>query len=526
MKDHTKTRQKDRGLFLRFVRLVELLGNKLPHPIYLYVFLIALVMVVSMLCANAGISVTFDQVDRHTGEVSTVTVEAVNLLSRTSLQTILSNLVTAYDENTVLPAIMIITMFAAIADHSGFFSAGMRKLLMGKPRGLTTFILALVGVCSNIMSDAGMVLATSLGAVVFRSIGRNPWLGIMVGYGSAAAGFSANLLPANTDVLNSTITNSVSVPLGIEVSPLCNYYFKIVAALLISSAITLICETFLVKLLGDTPRSSGAAELGQVPVLTPEENRGLRFAGAAFLLFIAVILSLSIPKDGFFRNEYGELLPKSPLVSSLVAILCSAFLILGAAYAIGSKTLKSAKDIPQMMNEGIRSIAGLIVNFFPISLLIYIFSLSNLSSILAVTGEKLFRNIGLTGLPMLCVFAVVMGVSGLFMYGGSSRWAIFAPIFIPMFLRLGIHPALTQLAYRVGDSWSGNITPLNACLIITLTLMEQYRDPKINPDPPGLGTILSAQIPISIATLVVMLVELCLFVALGIPLGPDNMTLL
>lgn len=518
-KDLIQSKKKD-GLFLRFVHMVEAVGNKLPHPIYLYVFLIALVLVISKLCANAGISVTYDQVDRATGALSTVTVQAVDLLSRQSLQTILADLVIAYDENAVLPAIIVITMFVSIADRSGFFSAGMRKLLLGRPRGVTTLVLVLVSLCASIMSDAGVVLAASLGAVVFKSVGRNPWLGIMVGYGAGTASFAAGLLPANTDVLSSTITNSVSLPLGLEVSPLCNYYFKIAVTILLAIAITWICEVFLVRLLGDYPDRPVPADTASSN-LDERERRGLRWAGVAILIFLAIILALSLPKDGFFRNDAGQLFPKSPLVSSLVAILCGSFLVLGVAYGLGSGSIKRAKDVPQMMNEGIKNLAGLIVNFFPIALLIYIFSLSNLSAILAVSGERLFRSIGLTGLPMLCVFALVTGISGLFMYGGSSRWAIFAPIFIPMFLRLDIHPALTQLAYRIGDSWSGNITPLNACLIITITLMEQYRDPELDPEPPGFGTVLSAQIPISIATLVIMLAVMCLFVVTGVPLGPD-----
>ena len=522
---HTASKKKT-GLFMRFVQLVEALGNRLPHPLYLYVVLIVLVLVISSLCASAGISATYEQVDPATGELTTVTVQAVDLLSRHSLQTILANWVNAYDANTVLPAIMAITMFVSIADRSGLFSAAMHRLLlvMGKSRWITTYVLALAGVCSTIMADAGVVLAVSLGAVVFKSVGRIPWLGIMVGCGAGSVGFCANLCPANTDVLSSTITNSVSIPLGIEISPLCNYYFKIVAALLLSAAIAVVCETFLVKLLGDTP-SSGGGEDEEVPELSTAERRGLHFAGIALLILVAGILALSLPRDGFFRNDAGELLPQSPLVSSLAALLCILFLFLGVSYGIGSGTIASPRDVPQMMGEGIKGLAGLIVNFFPIALLVYVFGMSNLANVLAVAGEKFFRSIGLTGLPMLCVFAVVVGVSGLFMYGGSSRWAIFAPVFIPMFLRLDLHPILTQLAYRIGDSWSANITPLNACLVITLTMMEHHRNPEINPDPPGLGTILAAQIPISLACLVLFLLELCAFVLLGISPGPDVLTM-
>ena len=517
----TAETKKQSGLFFRFVKLVEAGGNKLPHPVYIYVFLIAVVFVVSMICANAGVSVSYDAVNRATGEIVPTTVHAVNLFSKEALQKFLANIVTAYDNNAVLPAILVITMFIAVADKSGFFSAALRKLLLGAPRSVATYALAVVGVCANVMSDAGMVLAASLGAVVFKAIGRNPWLGIMVGYGAAAAGFTANLIPANTDILQGTITNSVSEPLGVTINPLCNYYFMIVATFFIAAGITLICEKLLVKLLGDKEPGSAVSDSGVNEYdLTKEENRGLKYAGIAFLVFAAIILACAIPKDGFFRNAEGGLLPRSPLISSLVPIICIAFLVLGVAYGTGSGTIKKAKDVPLMMTDGVRGLAGLVTNFFPIALFIYVFGLSNLSSIIAVAGERFLRSIGFTGLPMLCVFSITMGVMNMFMYGGASRWAIFAPIFVPMFMGLDIHPALIQLAYRIGDSWACNIMPLNACLLITLTLMSQYRDPEINPDEPGLGTILSSQIPISISTLVVMLTLMCIFTLTGIPLGP------
>ena len=193
---HTASKKKT-GLFMRFVQLVEALGNRLPHPLYLYVVLIVLVLVISSLCASAGISATYEQVDPATGELTTVTVQAVDLLSRHSLQTILANWVNAYDANTVLPAIMAITMFVSIADRSGLFSAAMHRLLlvMGKSRWITTYVLALAGVCSTIMADAGVVLAVSLGAVVFKSVGRKPLAGHHGGVRGGLGGLLRQPLP-------------------------------------------------------------------------------------------------------------------------------------------------------------------------------------------------------------------------------------------------------------------------------------------------------------------------------------------
>ena len=518
-----RSQGKSGGLVLRLSRAVERGGNRLPHPFYIYLILIAIVYIVSFICSVTGVSVTYDALDQTTGELVPTTLTAVNLLSRSSLQNILANFVTAYGSNIVLPTILVMTMFVAIADRSGFFSDLLRKSLMKTPRFLSTYLLAVIGVCCSIMSDAGLVLGPTLGAVLFKSLGRNPWLGIMIGYGGAAAGFTACLVPTVEDVLNSTITNSISEPLGTSVHAFSVWYFMIVATLFIGAAITFIAEKYLVNLLGDRKLdAAGKAGLGEY-ALTTSENKGLKYAGFTFLGIVAIMLILCIPQNGFFRNEDGGFLPSSPLVDSLIPILCIIFAALGIAYGKGSGALTSAKDIPQWMSASISDLGSLIVNFFAIATFIYVFGESNLSGILAVAGERFLRSIGLTGLPLLCIFAISMGIMSLFMYGGSSRWAIFAPIFVPMFMRLGIHPAFIGLAYRIGDSYSANITPLNSCLMLTLAMMVKYRDPEINSDEPGLGTILSSQIPISIGTLIVMLSLLIIFYCFNIPLGPANM---
>lgn len=513
--------KKKNGLFLRFVKMVEAGGNKLPHPVFLYVGLIVVVMIISLICSKAGVSITYDALDRTTGVITQATVEPVNLFSKESLQNLIANLVNAYDQNAVLPAILIVAMFITVAEKSGFFSAALRKVCLGAPRAVTTYVLSVVGVCCNIMSDAGQVLGASLGGVVFSAIGRNPWIGIMVGFGSAAAGYTANLLPANTDVLTATITNYLSEPLGMPVSPLCNWYYLIVSTFIIAGVITLIAETFLVKLFGD--RKAGERSLtggANEYALTAEENRGLKFSMIALGVFVVALLALTVPKNGFFRNADGTLLPKSPLISSLVPLICCMFLVLGVSFGIGAGTITKAKQIPEMMTEGVRGLAGLATCFFPLAVLMYAFSMSNLSTIIAIAGERFLRSIGLTGLPLLCLFAFIMGAMSLVMYGGAARWAIFAPIFVPMFMNLGLKPDAIQLAYRIGDSFTANIMPLNACVMVALSQMQLQRDPELNPQEAGMGTLISAQLPISIATYLVMALLLCIFVTLGIPLGP------
>lgn len=506
------------GKLIRYSRKMEQIGNRLPHPAVVFLYLLLIVFVASAVLASFGVEVAYSAADGN-GAVTETTVRVVNLLSKEELQHFFSNIVTAYQSNTMMILMLIVAMSLSVAEESGFFSAALRRVVAGAPRGVATFLFCVAGVCSNICSDAGMILAPSIGAVLYKSLGRNPWIGIATGYAAAAAGYTANFLPTGTDVLLSSITNGLSEPLGVSVHPLSNWYFLCVAVAVIALVCTVVSERFLTKLFGDTrlERNLGA------PLQTSEaENQGLKSAFFTFLAALAVLLVCTAPKNSLFRAADGSLLPKSPLMDALVPIICLFFLAVGIAYAFGSGAVRSAGELPGMIQKGITNLSGLLLITFPASLFIYEFNRSGLSTLISVYGERFLRTIHLTGFPMLIVFILVISFLNLFLYNGSSKWLILAPFLVPMFTNLGIHPALTQVAYRIGDSCTNNLTPLNACLMICLALMQKYRNPELNPEEPGVGTFLSAQLPFSFAFLAAFLALLAVFVFAGLPLGPGT----
>lgn len=509
--------QQEDGKLLRFSRKIERIGNRLPHPAAVFLYLLLIVFVSSAVLSAFGVEVTYSTADAA-GAVTETTVRVVNLLSKEELRNFLSNIVTAYQSSTMMILMLIVTMSMAIAEESGFFSAALRKVLVKTPAAVGTFVFCVVGVCSNICSDAGMILAPSIGAVLYKSLGRNPWIGIVTGYAAAAAGFTANFLPTGADVLLSGITNGLSEPLGFPVHPLSNWYFLCAAVPVIALACTMVSECFIAKLFGDSRLERGLS--GPALELTEAENRGLRNAAYAFLAVLVLVLLCTIPENSLFRAADGTLVPKSPLMNALVPIICLFFLATGIAYAFGSGAVRSAGELPGMIQKGITNLTGLLLITFPASLFIYEFNRSGLSTVISVCGERFLRTVHFTGFPMLAAFILVILFLNLFMYNGSSKWFILAPFLVPMFANLGIHPALTQVAYRIGDSCTNNLTPLNACLMICIALMQKYRNPKLNPEEPGIGTFLLAQIPFSTAFLLTFLALLALFVFTGLPLGP------
>lgn len=517
--------KKESGI-IRFSRSVERAGNKLPHPMYIFLYLLIACMIISAICAAAGVSVTYDAAAKD-GTVAQATLEVKNLLSRAELQNFLGNIIAAYQANTMLIPMLVVAMCMAVAEETGFFEAALRKLLLGAPRGVSTYALCVVGVCSNICSDAGMILAPAIGAVLFRALGRNPWIGISIGYGASAAGFTANLLPATTDALLSGISAGLAEKAGYTVHAMSNYIFLFVATWIVSLGLTYVCEKFVAPVYGDYEGGKSAKDESGLKkfALTDAENRGLKFAGIGALVFLAVLVLGSLPMPefpfllGFFRSAKNQLVPSSPLMSGIVPLIGIFFLVIGIPFGYGCGKIKKKGDIPKIIQKGVIKMSGLVFIVFPASLFIYQFNRSGLSTIVSIGGERLLRAIGLSGYPMLFLFILVIAVVNIFMYSGSAKWMILAPIFIPMFANMGIHPAVTQLAYRIGDSCTNNLTPLNACLLAVIAMMEQYRDPELNPEEPGMGTVLSTQLPISIVTMLSMAILLAIFYYTGAPIG-------
>lgn len=275
--------KKTSGL-LRFAKTIERVGNKIPHPMYLFLYLTLFLMIASWICSMCGVSVEYIAASRTgVGELTTVTAEAVNMFSKEGFVGILSGLWNNYAGMSNVTLMLLLGMGLALADHTGMFSALIRRVLLNLPTWSITFALAIIGICSNICVDAGMILSASLGAIIYRSIGRNPWIGAVTGYVSAAAGFTANLMPSALDATLSAITQQVVDQMGIvngDVNILSNYVFTVVSTVILAVVITIVSEVFLPRLYGDystdNRRKDEAAK--QEASLTAEEKKGLRLS--------------------------------------------------------------------------------------------------------------------------------------------------------------------------------------------------------------------------------------------------------
>lgn len=492
------------SLFERFLDGVERVGNKLPHPFMLFIYLALVVILLSWIASLFGASV------QEPGSGEEVAVQ--NMLSDDGVAFIFTSMVTNFVEFPPLGLVITILLGIGLAQQVGLIGALMRKIVVSAPRSLVTYAVVFAGIIGSWASDAATIIIPPLAGIVFLSMGRHPLAGIAVGFAGVSAGFNANLLIAGTDVLLSGISTDAaqSVNENINVTPLDNLYFINASVFFLMIVGAVVTERIVEPRLGQYQGDVQEQELEEV---TAQENRGLRNALIAALIFTAVLVLAVIPSGSPLRGEDGAIL-ESPLINGIVPILLFFFIAVAIAYGITLGQITTAADVPNHMAESAKGMAGLIVLFFAASQFIAYFQYSNLATWLAVTGANFLERINLTGLPLVLAFIGVVAVLNLFVVSGSAQWALMAPIFVPLFLFLDYNPAYIQLAFRIADSSTNIITPMNVFVPMVLGFMQQYDEEA------GFGTLFALMLPYTIFFLVSWTLLFIVWSLLGLPIGP------
>lgn len=337
---------------------------------------------------------------------------------------------------------------------------------------------------------------------------------------------SASLFISNSDVLLAGITESVATGMNIEGSttPVMNYYFMAAMTILLTIFITLVAEKFLIKYLDNDGNRTFNKDASLVE-LSNLERKGLKYSGYGFILFIAIMLILTLPKNAFFRDEKGGFLPKSPLISSVMPIIFMFFFIVGTLYGIGAKTITKLSDIPKHIQEELKGMTSIFPTMFTASMFVTLFNASKLATILAVHGSNWLQSLQIPSVLLIILLILLCIFLNLFIGSASAKWLILAPIFVHMFAMMGFSPALTQVAYRIGDGATNIISPIAGAVPVILGLLEDYKPDNYEKEI-GLGTMISLELPFTFTLLIVQTVSLIIWFVLGIPLGPGAGTII
>ncbi len=495
----------NQGIFYRWLNRIERIGNAIPNPALLFVVLAFLVLVLSAVVSWADLSV------KHPGTGETI--RAVNLLSVEGLHKILGGLITNFTGFAPLGVVLVAILGISVAEASGLISAVMRLLVLSAPKKLLTVVIVFAGVLSHMASDVGYVLLIPLAAMLFLAVGRHPLVGLAAAFAGVSGGFSANLLIGPTDALLAGLTQEAAriIDPAYLVTPAANYYFMAASALLVTALGTWVTEAIVAPRLGDY---KGEAKQESLEKLSTAEKRGMWFTSIVALLFVGFILWGTVPADGFLRDPKTGSLLKSPFLSGIVAFIFAGGVLLGLAYGIGARTFKKADDVINAMENSMKTMSVYLVLAFFAAQFVALFNWTNLGIILAVEGAELLRSMQLSGVTLIIAFVVLSIVLDLFIGSASAKWAVMAPVFVPMMMLLGYSPELTQAAYRIGDSVCNIITPLMSYFPLIVAFAQKY-EPKA-----GIGTIMAMMMPFSIAFFVGWTLFLIVWFYLGLPLGP------
>lgn len=500
-----------RGWLLRALDRVERIGNKLPDPITLFAILALLTIAVSWLTATLGVSAV------HPG--TNETIAPTNLATAAGIRRMLTEGVRNFTSFPPLGLVIVVVIGIGVTERSGLIVAALRTLLASAPRSMLTATLVFGGVMSSMAVDAGYVVLVPLGAMLFHTVGRHPLAGLAAGFAGVAGGFSANLFPTALDPLLGGLTTQAAqlVAPTYTVDATANYWFMIASTFLITIVGTVVTHRIVEPRLG-APAASGAGADAAMGALDVTERRGLRNAFLVLVGGVGIILWLTLPADAVLRNPeaagQSTLVQLRPLFDSIVMILMLLFLVMGIVYGRTTGTIRTDRDVARMSSESVAVLGSYIVLAFAAAQFVAFFNWSNLGLILAVQGATTLKAAGFTGVPLLLAFILVSAFINIFIGSASAKWAVMAPVFVPMLMLMGFSPELTQAAYRVGDSSTNMITPLLQYFPVVIAFAQKYQKDA------GIGTLVAMMLPYSVAFILCWSLFFAAWILIGLPLGP------
>jgi aminobenzoyl-glutamate transport protein len=500
-----------------FLATIERVGNMVPHPAIIFFILIGIVIVLSVLFGALGTTVTYEGYDQTVGDIVTQTTSVRSLLAPEGIRFMLTSPVANFLGFTGVGVILVAMIGVGLAEESGLIATLVRKLVKIAPRSIFTFIIVMVGVTSSIAADAGYLVLVPLAAAAFHSLGRHPLAGLAAGFSGVAAVFMVNVFVTPTDALLVEVTNDAvrMVNPAAQISVVGNLYFMIASSILMGIVCTVLTEYFVEPRLGPY---TGGVPVEATTDLSGSEQLGLKYAGRALLGFVVVIGLLTAPPLpwGILRNqETGGIMSGSPFMSGLIILISLLFLVVGYAYGKGAGTIVNVTAAIGLIVKTWANLAGMIFLLFVIANFIAFFNYTNLATVLAVNLANILQAVPIGAAGYIVIFVTVVALIDIILVGALGKWAILAPVFVPLFMRLGGDPNLVLAAYRVGDSPMNAISPLNVYLAVMVGFAAKYQKNV------GIGTIVALMLPYTAVLLVVWTLLLVVWYTLGIPLGPN-----
>lgn len=538
-----------KSVMQRILDIVETVGNKVPHPAMIFLILIVIVVVLSHVLYLTGASVSYEAIvpevateqagdtesnvdtviydtgmmvdyeslARQNYTIETRSVAARSLLTVEGLRFMYASFIPNFMAFTAVGLMIAAIVGAGVAEESGLVKAMIRKLVIISPRWALTYILAFVGILSSLAADAGYVVLIPLAGMAFLSIGRHPLAGLALGFAAVAGAFTVNMLIKPLDAVLVEFTNDAIqlVDPDLTIGLASNLWFSFASVVFLTIVVGVITERMIEPRLGPYRSLGDTGEGSQESAgLSEDESRGLRYAGLGLLGVLVVFGLLALPPGAPLRNaETDELIGNSPFMNAMIVLIMVLFLASGAAFGFGARTFKNTTDIIQAIEKALSALGGLLFLFLIISQFVAYFNYSNMGTILALTLSDALQAANIGPLALLIGFIVVVALIDLLITGAIAKWALFAPIFVPLLLNLGVDPEAVLAAYRVGDSPVNAITPLNAYFALVVGFAQKYDKDA------GVGTVVALMLPYVVWMFLLWTALFAVWFLLGLPWG-------
>ena len=508
-----------------FLGFVERVGNLLPDPTIIFIYLIFMLMLLSALGEALGWSASLAYPGEKAPEFATLengvlTYTASNLFSETNIARLLTEMPRTFASFAPLGLVLTIMMGAAVAERSGMFSALIRLSLRNAHKALLTPIVAVVGMVSHHASDAAYVVFIPLAAIIFAVAGRHPLAGLAAAFAAVSGGYAGNLMPGQIDVLLFGFTQEAAriVDPGWTMNPLGNWYFIAAIVVLFTPVVWYVTDRIIEPRLGTWNGIVDAelrADLDKSEV-TPDERRGLRRAGLVALAMVAGFAALALwpGYTPLINEEASGTAQLQPLYGSLIAFFFLLFLLTGATFGRAVGSVKGAAEVMAMMQHGVRTMAPYLVFVFFAAHFVAMFNWSGIGPIIAINGAAALSEMNLPPSMLLVSVLLLSSVLDLFIGSASAKWSALSPVVVPMFMLLGISPEMTTAAYRMGDSYTNIMTPLMSYFPLILAFSQRWDKTM------GVGSLLALMLPYALTFMVVGIAMTIGWVALDLPLGP------
>ncbi len=491
----------------RFLAGIERAGNRLPHPTLLFIQLGMLVLLLSWLTSTLGVTANHPV----TGEQIVI----VNLLSSDGLYRVLSQMVSNFTQFAPVGVVLVIMLGVGVAEHSGLIARLIEKFTRGASGPALAYVVSFFGVLSSIGADVGYVVLIPLAGILYHSLGRPPLAGIAVAFASVSAGFSANLFLGPVDVMLAGISTEAAqlIDKSASVSPAANYYFIVASTFLITAVCGTLSNVFVEPRLHANREPSVSELAGAEPETSISQTDSHSLVAVGWFSLITVVLvgaAVLIPGGIFHIAEDGN---GNSILKVLVPVLAIYFGLAGYIFGRSNRVYQTASDAIEGMEATMKTMAYYIVLMFFAAQFVNWFNWSNLGSAMAIWGAAALQDSGASMSLLLVMLIAISAAINLLIGSASAKWTLVAPIFVPMLMLLGVDPAHTQMAYRIGDSSSNIITPLMPYFGIILAYAQRF-DRNV-----GLGNIIATMLPFSVVLFLTWSALLFIWISIGLPLG-------